>query len=64
MRVIILAAVFLASASPALAASQSVFLTAPDDPRAISVKGVGDGRADDTDAVQHAIDAARSLKND
>ncbi|WP_426043359.1 glycosyl hydrolase family 28-related protein [Caulobacter sp. DWR3-1-2] len=59
MRVIILAAVFLASASPALAASQSVFLTAPDDPRAISVKGVGDGRADDTDAVQHAIDAAR-----
>ena len=59
MRVITLAAVFLASASPALAASQSVFLTAPDDPRAISVKGVGDGRADDTDAVQHAIDAAR-----
>jgi hypothetical protein len=42
-----------------MAATQSVLLTAPDDPNAISVKGVGDGRADDTDAVQRAIDAAR-----
>jgi hypothetical protein len=59
MRVIILAGVILASVSPALAVAQSVLFTAPDDPRAVSVKGVGDGRADDTDAVQRAIDAAR-----
>jgi hypothetical protein len=64
MRVVILAAVILAAASPALAASgaiaatPSVLLAAPDDPRAIRVKGVGDGRADDTQAVQSAIDAA------
>ncbi|WP_421736463.1 glycosyl hydrolase family 28-related protein [Caulobacter sp.] len=59
MRVVILAAVILASASGAMAGTGSVYLTAPDDPRAISVKGVGDGRADDTDAVQRAIDSAR-----
>jgi hypothetical protein len=38
---------------------QSFLPKAPDDPRAITVKGVGDGKADDTDAVQKAIDAAR-----
>ena len=61
MRVVILAAAILvsASASTAMAATPSVLLTAPDDPRAISVKGVGDGRADDTQAVQRAIDIAR-----
>jgi hypothetical protein len=59
MRVVILAAAILVSASAAMADTQSVLLTAPDDPRAVSVKGVGDGRADDTEAVQHAIDAAR-----
>ncbi|KQN71233.1 glycosyl hydrolase family 28-related protein [Sphingomonas sp. Leaf62] len=42
---------------PALAQSTSVFLTAPDDPRAVTVRGVGDGRADDTAAIQQAIDA-------
>ncbi|HVF95294.1 MAG TPA: glycosyl hydrolase family 28-related protein [Sphingomonas sp.] len=42
---------------PAFAQSTSVFLTAPDDPRAVTVKGVGDGRADDTAAIQQAIDA-------
>jgi hypothetical protein len=42
---------------PALAQSTSVFLTAPDDPRAVTVKGIGDGRADDTAAIQQAIDA-------
>ncbi|KRA60115.1 gluconolaconase [Caulobacter sp. Root655] len=42
-----------------MAETHSVLLTAPADPRAISVKGVGDGRADDTVAIQSAIDAAR-----
>ena len=59
MRVGMLAAVILASASAAMAAPRSVLLTAPDDPAAIRVKGVGDGRADDTEAVQRAIDSAR-----
>ncbi|ESQ86713.1 gluconolaconase [Asticcacaulis sp. AC460] len=36
----------------------SVFLTAPSDPRAITVKGVGDGKADDTAEIQAAIDSA------
>lgn len=43
---------------PALAKSTSVYLSAPTDPRAITVKGAGDGRADDSDAIQQAIDAA------
>ncbi|MCP8889689.1 glycosyl hydrolase family 28-related protein [Sphingomonas faeni] len=38
--------------------SVSVYLTQPDDPSAITVKGVGDGRADDSVALQQAIDAA------
>src|SRR4051812_20296684 len=58
MRAVLLAA-FLGVSTPALASTGSVLLTAPDDPRAITVKGVGDGRADDTAAVQKAIDAAR-----
>ncbi len=51
-------------AAPALAKpaaptkSISVYLTQPDDPSAITVKGVGDGRADDSVALQQAIDAA------
>jgi hypothetical protein len=44
--------------APALAASTSVYLSAPRDPRAITVKGVGDGLADDSAAIQQAIDAA------
>jgi hypothetical protein len=40
------------------AASTSVYLSAPRDPRAVTVRGVGDGRADDTAALQSAIDAA------
>ncbi|HWT50607.1 MAG TPA: glycosyl hydrolase family 28-related protein, partial [Caulobacter sp.] len=54
----ILISVILAASSPAIA-SDSVLPTTPDDPNAITVKGVGDGRADDTDAVQRALDAAR-----
>ena len=38
--------------------SVSVYLSQPDDPTAITVKGVGDGRADDSVALQQAIDAA------
>ena len=38
--------------------SVSVYLSQPDDPSAITVKGVGDGRADDSVALQQAIDAA------
>lgn len=44
--------------APALAKSSSVYLTAPKDPLAVTVRGVGDGRADDSAAIQQAIDAA------
>lgn len=39
-------------------ASTSVFASAPPDPRAVTVSGQGDGRADDTKAIQEAIDRA------
>ncbi|WP_369059004.1 glycosyl hydrolase family 28-related protein [Caulobacter sp. 73W] len=56
----VLLSLVLALATPTLAmAGPSVLPAAPDDPRAIVVKAVGDGRADDTEAVQQAIDAAR-----
>ena len=42
---------------PALA-STSVFATAPSDPKAVTVAGRGDGVADDTAALQSAIDRA------
>ncbi|WP_341207951.1 glycosyl hydrolase family 28-related protein [uncultured Sphingomonas sp.] len=50
-------------ATPALAATGikpgvSVYQTMPDDPRAIVLKAGGDGRADDSVALQQAIDAA------
>ena len=51
----------LAASVPAAAiASASAFATAPDDPRAVVVRAVGDGRADDSAALQGAIDAAAS----
>ena len=39
-------------------ASTSAMQSAPSDPRAVTVKGKGDGKADDTDAIQHALDEA------
>jgi len=54
----LLCAALLLCPLPAFAGSTSVYLTQPNDPRAITVKGVGDGRADDSAAIQQAIDAA------
>jgi hypothetical protein len=56
-----LIALFMATSGPSAAlakASVSVFATAPDDPTAVVVRGKGDGRADDSAAIQDAIDAA------
>jgi hypothetical protein len=47
----------LLAAVPATA-SQSVYVTAPDEPGAVRVAGVGNGRADDSAAIQRAIDKA------
>jgi hypothetical protein len=44
-----------ALASPACA-GPSVYVDRPDDPEAVQVAGIGDGKADDTDAIQAAID--------
>jgi hypothetical protein len=54
-----LAAILLAvlAASPAMA-GPSVYRSAPDDPAAVTVHGVGDGKADDGAAIQAAINAA------
>src|SRR5262245_48104682 len=38
-------------------AGPSVYVTAPDDPKAITVKATGDGIADDSAAIQQALDA-------
>lgn len=43
-------------------ASTSVFTVAPNDPRAVTVAGRGDGIADDTQAIQQAIDRAADGK--
>lgn len=39
-------------------AAGSVYTTMPDEPRAVIVHGIGDGKADDTAAIQTAIDEA------
>ncbi|MEP9359932.1 glycosyl hydrolase family 28-related protein [Sphingomonas sp. KR3-1] len=54
----LLVALMLLAPLPALAGSTSVYRTQPNDPRAIVVKGAGDGRSDDSAALQQAIDAA------
>jgi Pectate lyase superfamily protein len=51
-----LAAALVASTSAL--AQASAFLAAPNDARATTVRGVGDGRADDTAEIQRAIDEA------
>ena len=48
----------LAVAAWPVLATTSVFKSAPNDPRAVTVKAKGDGRADDTDAIQQALDQA------
>jgi sugar lactone lactonase YvrE len=48
-----------AASAASAAPSASTLSASPADPRAVTVKGVGDGRADDTAAIQQAIDAAQ-----
>ena len=56
--VAIAAALAVAIPSGVMAASHSVYTTLPDDPKAVVVHGIGDGKADDTVVIQAAIDAA------
>ncbi len=53
-----LGAALTCTVAPSWAQSASVYLTPPADPRAVTVRGVGDGLADDSAAIQAAIDAA------
>ncbi|WP_294392367.1 glycosyl hydrolase family 28-related protein [uncultured Sphingomonas sp.] len=57
-----LMAITLAALAVPAHASPSVFTSTPDDPAAVTVKGVGDGKADDGDALQQAIDQAATHK--
>jgi len=52
-----LLALMLAAASLPALASTSAFQTRPDDPGAAIVQARGDGKADDTDAIQKAINS-------
>ena len=53
------AALLAATVSPVALAAPSALVVRPDDPAALVVKGKGDGRADDTAAIQQALDTAR-----
>ncbi len=55
----LLAATALAGSAPAWSAGVSVFPQAPEEPSAVTVKAIGDGKSDDTAAIQQALDAAR-----
>lgn len=58
MKAVIFSLALIGLASPAIAASSSVYLQQPNEPQAIVVKAAGDGRTDDSAAIQQAIDAA------
>ena len=60
MKTRLIAAALLGAPVMASAATTSVYQTVPNDPRSITVNGVGDGRADDAAAIQAAIDKASS----
>jgi hypothetical protein len=57
MKASILTLALMMAPLPAFAQSTSVYLSAPEDPSAVTVKAVGDGRADDSVAIQQAIDS-------
>jgi hypothetical protein len=59
----VLAMALLCPSIGAQAASASAFQSMPLDPRAIKVVAVGDGKADDTAAIQAAIDQASNKGN-
>ena len=48
------------TATPGLAVAASVFTSQPADPCAVVVKAAGDGRTDDTAAIQAALDQAQA----
>uniref|UniRef100_UPI003B3BDF8C glycosyl hydrolase family 28-related protein n=1 Tax=Sphingomonas sp. TaxID=28214 RepID=UPI003B3BDF8C len=52
-----LTAALLATVSPLAAQGISALQTMPSDARAVTVRGIGDGQADDSAAIQQAIDA-------
>lgn len=55
----LLAATSLAAPALADTPGASLFPVAPDEPHAVTVAAKGDGRADDSDAIQAALDKAR-----
>ncbi len=55
---LMLASLPVGAAAAQSARGQSVFQTAPDDPRAVTVRATGNGIADDSAALQQALDAA------